>query len=197
MILDRRLSGLSRAGTARGPSCAPGGSPELPCQERLRLPDDHFPERRSRATIEKVKPFVVFVCTGNCIRSQMAEGLLRKLAPGRFDIASAGVAPAGYVHDLAIEVMGEVGVDLTGHESKGLAEALSGCGGRAPRIVVLCSFAAEQLAALEPREPLLQWILADPISARGTVSQRLEVFRRARDTIAGRLLIALERGELD
>lgn len=127
----------------------------------------------------------------------MAEGLLRKLAPGRFDIASAGVAPAGYVHDLAIEVMGEVGVDLTAHESKGLAEALSGCGGRAPRLVVLCSFAAEQLAALEPREPLLQWILADPISARGTVSQRLEVFRRARDTIAGRLLIALERGELD
>jgi arsenate reductase len=66
------------------------------------------------------KPAVLILCTGNSCRSHLAEGVLRHAAGDLLDVLSAGSRPAGYVHPLAIEVMREIGVDLSGHTSKHL-----------------------------------------------------------------------------
>src|SRR4051812_33986333 len=71
------------------------------------------------------KTMVLILCTGNSCRSHLAEGLLREAAGDLLDVQSAGSAPAGDVHPLAIKVMGEVGVDISGHRSKHLNEFLS------------------------------------------------------------------------
>src|SRR6187402_2630189 len=70
------------------------------------------------------KPLVLILCTGNSCRSHLAEGILRRAAGDVIDVASAGSKPAGYVHPLAIRVMQELGIDLSGHHSKHLDEFL-------------------------------------------------------------------------
>ena len=64
------------------------------------------------------KPKVLILCTGNSCRSHMAEGILRSVAGNQMDVFSAGAEPSGYVHPTAIEVMREIGIDLSGHTSK-------------------------------------------------------------------------------
>ncbi len=71
------------------------------------------------------KPIVLILCTGNSCRSHMAEGFLRAAAGDILDVQSAGSKPAGYVHPLAIQVMKEVGIDISGHHSKHMNEFLS------------------------------------------------------------------------
>jgi arsenate reductase len=144
-----------------------------------------------------MKPLVVFVCTGNCIRSQMAEGLLRALAADRFDVASAGVSPAGFVHELAIEAMAELGIDIGEQESKGLAEALEGRTSTAPLLIILCELAAECLESVPRSVRMLHWHVGDPMLALGSREERLAVFRRVRDAIRERLVGVLARGELE
>src|SRR5689334_12860106 len=70
------------------------------------------------------KPTVLILCTGNSCRSHMAEGFLRQAAGAALDVQSAGSKPAGFVHPLAIKVMAEVGIDISGHRSKPLTEFL-------------------------------------------------------------------------
>ncbi|MFH1748134.1 MAG: arsenate reductase ArsC, partial [Planctomycetota bacterium] len=65
-----------------------------------------------------MKKRVLIICTGNCCRSQMAEGLWRYLANDEWDVYSAGTMPAGYVHPLAIQVLGELEIDISSHESQ-------------------------------------------------------------------------------
>jgi len=67
---------------------------------------------------------VLFLCTGNSCRSQMAEGLLRELSRGGIESLSAGALPSGYVHPMAIEVMGELEIDISGQHSKSIDEFL-------------------------------------------------------------------------
>jgi arsenate reductase len=143
-----------------------------------------------------MKPLVVFVCTGNCIRSQMAEGLLRALGGERFDVASAGVSPAGFVHELAIEAMKEIGVDIEAHESKGLAEAMEGMGSRPPLLVMLCEHALSRFEAIPSAVRMLEWIVDDPVHAQGPREERLVMFRRIRDQLRGRIERALASREL-
>jgi arsenate reductase len=144
-----------------------------------------------------MKPLVVFVCTGNCIRSQMAEGLLRALARDRFEVASAGVSPAGFVHELAIEVMDEMGIDISEQESKGLAQALAGKEPTAPLLIVLCEWAAECLESLPRAVRVLHWHIDDPFYNEGSQVERLAAFRRARDDLEKRLVDALAGGTLE
>jgi arsenate reductase len=127
----------------------------------------------------------------------MAEGLLRAVAADRFDVGSAGVSPAGFVHELAIEVMGEIGIDIAGHESKGLTEALAGETTRAPVLIILCELAAERLECLPGAVRKLHWHVDDPIIAQGSREERLVVFRRIRDALRRRLGEVLVRGELE
>ena len=74
---------------------------------------------------DSAKPTVLILCTGNSCRSHLAEGILRKAAGTFLDVQSAGSKPAGYVHPLAIKVMGEIGIDIAPHRSKHLNEFLS------------------------------------------------------------------------
>jgi arsenate reductase len=131
------------------------------------------------------KPCVLFLCTHNSARSQMAEGWLRHLAGGTFDVYSAGTQPA-LVHPLAVQAMAEAGIDISGQTSKGLDAVL----GRVPvrYAIIVCSRAAQECPSIFPSLlRTLHWPFADPAAATGGDEERLEAFRRVRDEIAGKL----------
>jgi arsenate reductase len=131
---------------------------------------------------------VLFVCTHNSARSQMAEGLLRHLAEDRFEIASAGTE-ATRVHPLAIRAMDELGIDIRSHTSKTLDRFLAE---RWDFVVTVCDSANERCPVFPGAATRLHWSFEDPSAAAGDEEQRLAVFRRVRDEIAARL-----RDELD
>ena len=132
---------------------------------------------------------VLFLCTGNSCRSQMAEGLFRAL--GReVEVYSAGTAPSS-VHPKAIEVMKEIGIDISAHRSKGIDEVPA----RAiDTVVTLCAEAgACPLPAIDAAR--LHWPVDDPAAAAGTEEEVRAAFRRARDAIrAGVLDLVRPRG---
>jgi len=126
---------------------------------------------------------VLFLCTHNSARSQMAEGFLRAFAGERFEVASAGTE-ATRVHPLAIRVMAEVGVDISGHASKAV-DAL--VGQPWDYVVTVCDDAAERCPVFPGQATRLHWGFEDPSRAAGSEEERLRVFRRVRDEIAARL----------
>jgi arsenate reductase len=124
---------------------------------------------------------VLFVCTHNSARSQMAEGWLRHLAGDRFVVASAGVEP-GSLNALAVEVMAEVGVDISHHKAEGIKKYL----GRWPvyYLIVVCDKAAQTCPRIWPSSrERLHWFFDDPAAVQGTRSEQLDAFRRTRDAI--------------
>jgi len=126
---------------------------------------------------------VLFLCTHNSARSQMAEGLLRDLAGDRFEAHSAGTEKTG-VRPLAIRAMEEVGVDISGQESKTLARYL-----REPfhRVITVCDEANEACPFFPGAGERLHWSFPDPSKAEGTEEERLGVFRSVRDDIEERI----------
>ncbi len=130
-----------------------------------------------------VKPKVLFLCTGNACRSQISEGWLRHLAGDRVVALSAGTHPAG-VSIRAIDVMGEVGIDLTGHTSDSIADYLDD----PPDLVIaVCDAAAESCPTFPGRTRILRWPFPDPADATGTEEEVSAVFRASRDAIRARL----------
>lgn len=125
------------------------------------------------------KPRVLFVCTHNSARSQMAEGWLRHLAPERYEAASAGTEPRG-VHPLAIRVMEEAGVDLSGHRSEHVDEHVDP---PADYVVTVCDSAKEACPYVPARKRTIHHSFEDPSAAEGTEAERRAVFRRVRDEI--------------
>jgi arsenate reductase (thioredoxin) len=126
---------------------------------------------------------VLFLCTHNSARSQMAEGFLRHLAGERFEAASAGTE-ATRVHPLAVRAMGEVGVDLSLHTSK----TLDGLVDRPwDYVITVCDSANERCPLFPGRTTRLHWSFDDPSRATGTEDERLDTFRRVRDEIETRL----------
>ena len=136
-----------------------------------------------------MKPTVLFLCTGNSCRSQMAEGWLRHLAGHRFDVVSAGTDPVG-VNPLAIAAMAEVGIDISSHRSKRVDEVLGRCS--ADQIVTVCDQAKEACPVVPGESSVLHWSFDDPAAAQGSDSDRATVFRRVRDEIAGKISEWLE-----
>lgn len=126
------------------------------------------------------KPRVLFLCTGNSARSQMAEGLLRQLAGDRFEVLSAGTNPAG-VNPLAIEVMQEIGIDISKHRSKNVREFL---GKPIEYVVTVCDRAKESCPIFPGTYKFLSWSLDDPAAISGTKEEKLLAFRRIRDEIS-------------
>jgi arsenate reductase len=126
---------------------------------------------------------VLFLCTHNSARSQMAEGFLRQRAGDRFEVASAGTE-ATRVHPLAVRVMREVGIDLTTHTSKTLDMFLD-----RPwdYVITVCDSANERCPLFPDRTVRVHWCFEDPSQATGPEDQRLETFRRVRDQISARL----------
>ncbi len=130
-----------------------------------------------------MKPRVLFLCTGNSCRSQMAEGLLRSLSGDRFEVDSAGTNPVG-LNPGAVAAMKELGVDIAGHASKSLDGFLNQ---RIDYVVTVCDRARESCPTLPGAVTLLHWSFDDPAVAKGSVEERQAVFRRVRDEIAERV----------
>jgi arsenate reductase len=124
---------------------------------------------------------IVFLCTGNSCRSQMAEGLLRDRFGDRVESLSAGTRPAGEVHPLAVRAMAEVGIDLTGQRPKTVLDL-----GPGPFHLALtvCDNAREACPSLPGALRQEHLGFPDPADAEGTEEERMAVFRRVRDEIA-------------
>lgn len=129
---------------------------------------------------EPRKPTVLVLCTGNSCRSHLAEGLLRAMAGDVFEVRSAGSKPAGYVHPLAIRVMNEIGIDISGHRSKHMNEFLA-----APveTVITVCGNADQACPIFPGQMNRHHWPFDDPAHANGTDEEKLVVFRRVRDEI--------------
>lgn len=129
------------------------------------------------------RPRVLFLCTHNSARSQMAEGFLRALAGDRFEAGSAGTEKTA-VNPLAIRVMAERGIDIGAHSSKRYEDV-------APPawdyLITVCDDAAERCPVVPGSVERLHWSFADPSRATGSEEQRLAVFRRVRDEIQARV----------
>lgn len=126
---------------------------------------------------------ILFLCTGNSCRSQIAEGFARALAPAGVTIYSAGTEPKE-IHPLAIRVMKEAGIDISGQKAKGLdAIPVEGI----DLVVTLCGDAAESCPAFAETAERLHWPLSDPARARGEEQAVLRSFRDVRDEIRARI----------
>ena len=126
---------------------------------------------------------VLILCTGNSARSQMAEGLLRHLAPDRFDVASAGVSPTR-VRPEAISAMREIGIDISAHFSKSVDEF---AGQEFDYVITVCDNANEECPLFPGKTKRIHWSFDDPAQAVGDEEARLAIFRRVRDEILQRL----------
>ncbi|HSL52242.1 MAG TPA: arsenate reductase ArsC [Candidatus Deferrimicrobiaceae bacterium] len=127
------------------------------------------------------RPRVLFLCTHNSARSQMAEGFLRAMAGDRFEVGSAGTEKTS-VNPLAIRVMAERGIDISGQTSKLYSDLESwDC------LITVCDDANERCPWVPGSVERLHWSFPDPSRATGTEEERLVVFRRVRDQIQERL----------
>ena len=126
---------------------------------------------------------VIFVCTGNSARSQMAEALLRHEGGGRFEVVSAGVDPRG-VHPLAIAALGDIGIDISRATSKAVGMFL---GQRFDYVITLCDRARATCPVFPGGSETLHWGLDDPAEAEGTDAERRAAFDRVLREIGVRL----------
>ena len=126
------------------------------------------------------KPLVLILCTGNSCRSHLAEGILRAAAGDLLEVASAGSKPAGYVHPLAVRVMSEIGIDISGHRSKHLNEFLET---GVETVITVCGNADQACPAFPGQVHRHHWGFDDPAHATGSEEEQLAVFRRVRDEI--------------
>jgi len=134
-------------------------------------------------TAQQGKRRVVILCTGNSARSQMAEGLLRHLGGTRFEVFSAGTRPVG-VNVLAIEVMREVGIDISKQRSKSVGEF---AGQEFATVITVCDNAAEECPIFPGAPRRAHWSLPDPAAVSGTREEKLGAFRKVRDELERRI----------
>jgi arsenate reductase len=126
---------------------------------------------------------VLFLCTHNSARSQMAEGLLRHLGGDRFEAFSAGTE-ATHVRPLAIRAMQELGIDISGQESKTLERYLDQ---RFDAVITVCDQANEACPVFFGAKERLHWSFPDPSTATGSNDAQLAVYRQVRDSIRQRI----------
>ena len=123
---------------------------------------------------------ILILCTGNSCRSQMAEGLLRESAGDILEVSSAGSRPAGYVHEAAVAVMREIGIDISGQTSKPLEPFLAA---GVDVVITVCDSAAESCPVFPGDVVRHHWGFEDPPVARRGGESELDAFRRVRDEI--------------
>jgi len=128
---------------------------------------------------------VLILCTGNSCRSQMAEAWVNRLLAGRWEARSAGTAPAPAVHPLAVAVMAEEGIDITGARPELVDARL---GEHWDLVVTVCDSAKEACPVFPGAVPRMHVGFEDPAEAVGSEEERLAMFRRVRDEIRSRLI---------
>ncbi len=128
---------------------------------------------------------VLFLCTGNSCRSQMAEGFVNHDLGLQWRALSAGTAPAGYVHPLAVQVMADLDIDISTQRSKSVAEL----GDQVYDLVVtVCDDAAENCPLWLREGKVVHIGFQDPARATGSQQERLAVFRQVRDEMRSRII---------
>ncbi len=130
-----------------------------------------------------MKKKVLFLCTENSCRSQMAEGLLRHLRGDKFEVFSAGTRPSA-VNPAAIKVMAEIGIDISGHRSKSVEEFQ---GMNFDFVITTCDAARETCPVFPGKARRLHWNFKDPAAVRGSEEEILSAFRKVRDEIKQRV----------
>ena len=126
---------------------------------------------------------MLFLCTHNSARSQMAEGFLRELGGDRFEVESAGTEARG-LNPLAIQAMAEAGIDIAFQESKTLERFLDEA---FDLVITVCDEAAEACPVFPNARERRHWSFPDPSKARGSAEERFAVFARVRDAIQARI----------
>jgi arsenate reductase (thioredoxin) len=130
---------------------------------------------------------VIFLCTGNSCRSQMAEGFTRELGKGKIAAYSAGTNPTG-LNERAVIVMREIGIDISQQTSKAIDEELLK---KMDVVITLCDNASESCPWTPPEIKRLHWSLKDPAKATGTEGELMHEFRLVRDEIRERVVTFL------
>jgi arsenate reductase len=140
-----------------------------------------------------MKPTVLILCTGNSCRSHLAEGILGAAAGDSLHVRSAGSNPAGYVHPLAIQVMQEIGIDISTHHSKHMNDFLQQ---PVETVITVCGNADQACPIFPGQVNRHHWGFDDPAQVTGTDAEKLAVFRRVRDEIK-RVFEAYAAGRCD
>ncbi len=130
-----------------------------------------------------MKKKVLFLCTENSCRSQMAEGILWHLRGNEFDVFSAGTRHS-VVNPMAIKVMAEIGIDISGHRSKSVEEFQ---GMNFDFVITTCDAARENCPVFPGKASHLHWSFNDPAKAAGSGEEILSAFRKIRDEIKQRI----------
>jgi len=127
---------------------------------------------------------IIFLCTGNSCRSQMAEGFMRNMAGNKFEVFSAGVEPTE-VNPYAIKVMAEVGIDISSHKSKSVNEFLNW---QFDYVITVCDHARQVCPVFPGRHQNIHWDIGDPADFRGSEQDKIKFFRKIRDEIKEKCL---------
>src|SRR5689334_6411063 len=139
---------------------------------------------KRRTPMSETSQRVLFLCTHNSSRSQMAEGLLRAHGGPAFQVFSAGTQPRT-VHPLAIQAMQEIGIDISHHTAKGID--VFAAEPPLDLVITVCDEAAEACPFFPNARRQVHWGFPDPSQAQGSEEERLAVFRRIRDQIAAKI----------
>ena len=123
---------------------------------------------------------ILILCTGNSCRSHLAEAILQRALGDKYQVASAGSNPAGYVHPLALKALEEIGIDASSHHSKHLNEFLES---DVATVITVCGNADQACPVFPGQMNRHHWPFDDPAHATGTEDEQFAVFRRVRDEI--------------
>jgi len=129
------------------------------------------------------KEKIIFICTGNACRSQIAEGVMRKLAGDKFDVFSAGSHPS-LVHPMSIKVMKEIGIDITSHTSDPISKFLSK---NVNIVVTVCDNANKVCPVFPGKVERIHWSIKDPFKGWNSHPDDLVNFRKTREDLTARI----------
>ena len=129
---------------------------------------------------EKAKPLILILCTGNSCRSHIAEGILQEVAGDVLNLQSAGSDPAGFVHPLAVTVLADIGIDISGNSSKHMNEFLSS---EVETVITVCGNADQACPSFPGQANRHHWPFPDPAKAEGTKEEIRKIFEKVRDDI--------------
>lgn len=140
-----------------------------------------------------MKTKILVLCTGNACRSQMAEGILRHYGNDKFKVFSAGTKPSGKVNKHAVQVMNEIGVDISKHRSKHLDEFKDQT---FDYVITVCDYAKEACPVYWKASKKLHWGFPDPSHSQEITEEEMDEFRRVRDMIHKKFKGIAETGEV-
>jgi len=139
--------------------------------------------------MEEKKHKLLFLCTGNQARSQMAEAILRHKAGDRFDVSSAGSSPQEHVHPLATAVLREIGIDISNAKPKHVKDVINV---RFDVVITLCDQARDACPLFPGNAIKAHWDFEDPAAFEGTEEEKIAFFRKIRDAIGEHITRFLE-----